>query len=145
MYGLITVTRSIALIQHCPYWASNIYWALCYGQCIPAPGRNVLEQGWQTPLPTSAVRSHGCTNGALYLSTLSEWKSPEQTGKALLLSWGGRCYSAQACHCRMDFVSEIAQSSDFPSRARNLNFCMKSPNFTHKTKIMSEAIMSAGQ
>ena len=28
---------------------------------------------------------------------------------------------------------------------KNLNFCLKSPNFTHKTKIVSEAIMSAGQ
>ena len=105
----------------------------------------ILEQGWQTPVPTSAVRSHGCTNGALYPSTLSEWKSLEQTGKAHLPSGGGGCYSAQACHCRVDFVPGIAQSSDFPSRARNLNFCVKSPNFTHKTKIVSEAIMSAGQ
>lgn len=59
-----------------------------------SPGRNVLQQGWQTPLPTSAVRSHRCTNGALYPPMLSEWKSLEQTGKTDLLSWGGRCYSA---------------------------------------------------
>ena len=59
-----------------------------------SPGRNVLQQGWQTPLPTSAVRSHRCTNGALYPPMLSEWKSLEQTGKTYLLSWGGRCYSA---------------------------------------------------